>query len=145
MSGELMFALIVILTIGTVIAAVILFNKAKELGKDTDAGLTCTRWGWIAIAVYAALAVAGIVYLCIESSFWVILLFICLPIIIVVGLILTLSYGIYYLVEGNKKGNIDKRKVSIGLVCLIINAAIILTVGILIILFMSGLIPIRLM
>ena len=105
-----MFALIVILTIGTVIAAVILFNKAKELGKDTDAGLTCTRWGWIAIAVYAALAIAGIVYLCIESSFWVILLFICLPIVIIVGLILTLSYGIYYLVEGNKKETSTKER-----------------------------------
>ena len=140
-----MFALILILTIGATIAAVILFNKAKELGKDTDAGLTCTRWGWIAIAVYAALVITGIIYLCIETSFWVFLLFIGLPIIIMVGLILTLTYGIYYMVEGNKKGNVDKRKVSIGMTCLIINASIILTVGVLVILFMSGLIPIRLM
>ena len=140
-----MFALILILTIGTVIAAVILFNNAKRLGKDTNAGLACTRWGWIAIAVYASLATAGLIYLCIETSFWVFLLFVGLPIVIVVGLVLTLTYGIYYLVRGYQKGNIDKRKVSIGMTCLIINAAIILTVGVLIILFMSGLIPIRLM
>ena len=145
MSGELMFALILILTIGATIAAVILFNYAKKLGRDTDKGLAFTRVGWIVIAVYASLAITGIIYLCIETSVWVFLLFIGLPIIIMVGLILTLSYGIYYLIEGNKKGNIDKRKVSIGMVCLIINAAIILTVGILIILFMSGVIPIRLM
>ena len=140
-----MFALILILTIGATIAAVILFNYAKKLGRDTDKGLAFTRVGWIVIAVYASLAITGIIYLCIETSVWVFLLFIGLPIIIMVGLILTLSYGIYYLIEGNKKGNIDKRKVSIGMVCLIINAAIILTVGILIILFMSGVIPIRLM
>ena len=145
MSGELMFALILILTIGATIAAVILFNHAKKLGKDTDKGLTFTRAGWIVIAVYAAFNIAGTVYLCIETSFWVFLLFIGLPIIIMVGLILTLTYGIYYMVEGNKKGNVDKRKVSIGMTCLIINASIVLAVGVLIILFMSGLIPIRLM
>ena len=145
MAGELLFALILLLTIGTVIAAVILFNKAKKLGKDTDKGLAYTRAGWIVIAVYSALALTGLVYLCIETSFWVFVLIIGLPIVIIVGLILTISYGIYYMVEGNKKGNFDKRKVSIGMTCLIINASIVLAVGVLMILFMSGLIPIRLM
>ena len=145
MSGELMFVLILIVTIIAIIAAVILFNYAKKLGRDTDKGLAFTRAGWIVIAVYAALAITGIIYLCIETSFWVILLFVFLPIVILVGLILTITYGIYYMVEGNKKGNFDKRKVSIGMTCLIINASIVLAVGVLIILFMSGLIPIRLM
>ena len=145
MSGELMFALILILTIGATIAAVILFNKAKELGRDTDAGLARTRAGWIVIAVYASLAITGLVYLCIETAFWVVILIVIMPLIILVGLILTLTYGIYYLVRGYQKGNVDKRKVSIGMTLLIINAAIILTVGVLLILFMSGIIPIRLM
>ena len=140
-----MFALILILTIGATIAAVILFNKAKELGRDTDAGLARTRAGWIVIAVYASLAITGLVYLCIETAFWVVILIVIMPLIILVGLILTLTYGIYYLVRGYQKGNVDKRKVSIGMTCLIINAAIILTVGVLLILFMSGIIPIRLM
>ena len=47
--------------------------------------------------------------------------------------------------RGYQKGNVDKRKISIGMTLLIINAAIILTVGVLLILFMSGIIPIRLM
>ena len=145
MSGELMFALILILTIGATIAAVILFNKAKELGRDTDAGLARTRAGWIVIAVYASLAITGLIYLCIETAFWVVVLIVIMPLIILVGLILTLTYGIYYLVRGYQKGNVDKRKVSIGMTLLIINAAIILTVGVLLILFMSGIIPIRLM
>ena len=145
MSGELMFALILILTIGATIAAVILFNKAKELGRDTDAGLARTRAGWIVIAVYASLAITGLVYLCIETAFWVVILIVIMPLIILVGLIITLTYGIYYLVRGYQKGNVDKRKVSIGMTLLIINAAIILTVGVLLILFMSGIIPIRLM
>ena len=140
-----MFALILILTIGATIAAVILFNKAKELGRDTDAGLARTRAGWIVIAVYASLAITGLVYLCIETAFWVVILIVIMPLIILVGLILTLTYGIYYLVRGYQKGNVDKRKVSIGMTLLIINAAIILTVGVLLILFMSGIIPIRLM
>ena len=140
-----MFALILILTIGTVVAAVILFNNAKKLGKDTNAGLTCTIWGWIIIAVYASLAITGLVYLCIETAFWVVILIVIMPLIILVGLILTLTYGIYYLVRGYQKGNVDKRKVSIGMTLLIINAAIILTVGVLLILFLSGIIPIRLM
>lgn len=140
-----MFALILILTIGATIAAVILFNKAKELGRDTDAGLSCTRAGWIVIAVYASLAITGLIYLCIETAFWVVILIVIMPLMILVGLILTLTYGIYYLVRGYQKGNVDKRKVSIGMTLLIINAAIILTVGVLLILFMSGIIPIRLM
>lgn len=140
-----MFALILILTIGATIAAVILFNKAKELGRDTDAGLARTRAGWIVIAVYASLAITGLIYLCIETAFWVVILIVIMPLIILVGLILTLTYGIYYLVRGYQKGNVDKRKVSIGMTLLIINAAIILTVGVLLILFMSGIIPIRLM
>ena len=140
-----MFALILILTIGATIAAVILFNKAKELGRDTDAGLACTRAGYIVIAVYASLAITGLIYLCIETAFWVVILIVIMPLIILVGLILTLTYGIYYLVRGYQKGNVDKRKVSIGMTLLIINAAIILTVGVLLILFMSGIIPIRLM
>ena len=140
-----MFALILILTIGATIAAVILFNKAKELGRDTDAGLARTRAGWIIIAAYASLAITGLVYLCIETAFWVVILIVIMPLIILVGLILTLTYGIYYLVRGYQKGNVDKRKVSIGMTLLIINAAIILTVGVLLILFMSGIIPIRLM
>ena len=140
-----MFALILILTIGATIAAVILFNKAKELGRDTDAGLARTRAGWIVIVVYASLAITGLIYLCIETAFWVVILIVFMPLIILVGLILTLTYGIYYLVRGYQKGNVDKRKVSIGMTLLIINAAIILTVGVLLILFMSGIIPIRLM
>lgn len=140
-----MFVLILIVTTIAIVAAVILFNKAKKLGKDTDKGLAFTRAGWIVIAVYSALALTGLIYLCIETSFWVILLLLVLPLVILVGLVLTLTYGIYYMVEGNKKGNFDKRKVSIGMTCLIINASIVLAVGVLIILFMSGLIPIRLM
>ena len=105
MSGELMFALILILTIGATIAAVILFNKAKELGRDTDAGLARTRAGWIVIAVYASLAITGLIYLCIETAFWVVILIVIMPLIILVGLILTLTYGIYYLVRGYQKGN----------------------------------------
>ena len=145
MSGELLFALIVLLTIGAIVSAVILFNQAKKLGKDTNAGLGCTRAAWIIIAVYASLAIAGLVCLCVMSSLWVVILIIGLPIIILVGLILTISYGISYLVQGYDKNHPDKRKVSIGMTCLIINASIILAIGILIILFMSGAIPIRLM
>lgn len=145
MNTEIMIVLILLLTAASVIASVILFNKAKKLGKDTDAGLACTRWAYIVIAVYASLVIAGSVYLCIVSSFWLILLVFISPLMIGEGLILTLAFGIYYLVTGNKKDNVDKGKIKIGMTCLIINAAIILTIGTLIILFMSGVIPIRLM
>lgn len=140
-----MFALILILTIGTVIAEIFLFDKVKRLGKDTDAGLMFTRIAWIVIAIYISLVVAGLVYLCITTSFWIILLIIFLPLLILVGLVLTLSFGIYYLVEGNKGIEGDKRKISIGVTCLVINAVIVLAIGTLLILFMNGFIPIRLM
>lgn len=145
MSGTLLFLIIIFLTIGTVIAATILFKKAKEIGRDTDTGLAYVRAAWITIAVYSSLLIAGIVYICIETSFWIILLIFVLPLVIVIGLIITLTYGIYYLVSGYRKGNVDKRKVSIGMTCMIINAAIILAIGTLIIIFMSGLIPIKFM
>ena len=145
MSGELLFALILLLTIGAIVSTVILFNKAKKLGKESDSWLAYTRAAWIIIAVYSSLMIAGLVYLCIETSFWVVVLIVGLPLAILVGLILTITYGISYLVQGYDKNNPDKRKVSIGMTCLIINACIIFGIGLLIILFMSGLIPIRLM
>ena len=146
MNGELMFALIIIITIGTIIAAVILFNNASRIGKDSNKGLALTRAGWIVVAIYSALIIAGVIYLCIETSFWVVLLIVVLPLAVVIGLICTLACGIYYLVTGYKnKKDVDKKKVRLGMICLIINASIVLAIGVLIIIFMSGLIPIRLM
>jgi len=76
----------------------------------------------------------------------VVLLIVVLPLAVVIGLICTLACGIYYLVTGYKnKKEVDKKKVRLGMICLIINASIVLAIGVLIIIFMSGLIPIRLM
>lgn len=145
MDFTLILALIVTITIGAIIASVILLNKAKRVGKDTDLGLKYTRAAYITIAVDVSLIIAGFVYLCIESSFWLILLIFILPLIILEGLILTLVFGVIYLVQGYKRGKEDKKKITIGMTCLIINASILFAICILIILFMSGLIPIRFM
>ena len=145
MDFTLILALIVIITIGVIIASVILLNKAKRVGKDTDLGLKCTRAAYITIAVDVSLIIAGFVYLCIESSFWLILLIFILPLFILEGLILTLVFGVIYLVQGYKRGKEDKKKITVGMTCLIINASILFAICILIILFMSGLIPIRFM
>ena len=145
MDFTLILALIVTITIGAIIASVILLNKAKRVGKDTDLGLKYTSAAYITIAVDVSLIIAGFVYLCIESSFWLILLIFILPLIILEGLILTLVFGVIYLVQGYKRGKEDKKKITIGMTCLIINASILFAICILIILFMSGLIPIRFM
>ena len=145
MDFTLILALIVIITIGVIIASVILLNKAKRVGKDTDLGLKYARAAYITIAIDVSLIIAGFVYLCIESSFWLILLIFILPLFILEGLILTLVFGVIYLVQGYKRGKEDKKKITVGMTCLIINASILFAICILIILFMSGLIPIRFM
>ena len=59
-----------------------------------------------------------------------------LPLLIIVGQIVTLSLGIGNLTNGSKK---------LGIVFLVIHLAVATTVIVLLVMFMTGLIPIRLM
>ena len=65
------------------------------------------------------------------------------PLIIIVGLIVTLSFGINYLTEGYSLH--DRKKISTGWTLLIINSAVVTTIIVLLLMFMNGWIPIRLM
>lgn len=141
MSGNALFILLLIITAGVIVTSVLLINAGM---RPKERKLSYIRAGWLIIGIYSILATAGLVYLSIESSGWLVMLLLLSPLIILLGLILTLSLGLYYTIEGNK-GEGNKKERTIGITCLIINAVIVITVGTLLILFMSGLVPIRLM
>ena len=141
MSGEALFFLLLIITIGVVVTGVVLIRNGM---KPVERKLGFIRAGWLIIGIHSVLITLLIVYLAIRMSGILIWLLLLSPIIILLGLILTLSLGLTYIFDGNK-GEGDKKKRSIGIACLIINAVIVIALGTLIILFMNGLIPIRLM
>ena len=145
MGAEIVFVIIALLSVASIVPGVILINKGKKLGITDDKGFKYIRAGWLILGIYFALITAGFVYLCIAVPFILVLLLIFIPIVVLIGLIISATCGIYYLVEGYKKEGRDPRKIKIGMTLLIINAAVLLTFGTLIILFMGGLIPIRLM
>ena len=92
--------------------------------------------GWIIVGSLSIWITLLLVYLCITSGFGIIFLIFVLPLIILVGQVVTLSLGIYYLIKGNRVA---------GIVLLLVHAVVLATVITLLLMFMTGAIPIRLM
>ena len=98
--------------------------------------LAFIRAGWIIIGVLGILTTLAFVYLFMTSGFAVIILIFGLPLLIIIGQIVTLALGIGGLTTGNKK---------LGIAFLVIHLAVATTIIVLLVMFMTGLIPIRLM
>lgn len=92
--------------------------------------------GWIIVGSLSIWITLLLVYLCITSGFGIIFLIFVLPLIILVGQVVTLSLGIYYLIKGNRVA---------GIVLLVVHAVVLASVITLLLMFMTGAIPIRLM
>ena len=145
MGGDALFVLLLIFTVMVIVTGIIYIRTGMKPVDGGERKLGYIRAGWLIIGIYSVLATAGLIFLGFKTSSFLVWLILLSPIIILLGLVLTLSFGIYYLSEGNKGIDGDKRKISIGVVCLVINAVIVLSIGTLLILFMNGVIPIRLM
>ena len=94
------------------------------------------RAGWIVIGVVSLIITAGFIELCIKSSFAIVFLIFFIPFVILIGLIATLVLGI---------SNFASKNIKVGLVFIIINLAVVTTIIVLLVMFMTGIIPIRLM
>ena len=122
---------IITLVLGLIAGIVLLmigFNGARKLA--------LIKVGWIIIGVLSIIITLAFVYLFITSGLAIMILIFGLPLLIIVGQIVTLSLGIGNLTNGSKK---------LGIVFLVIHLAVATTVIVLLVMFMTGLIPIRLM
>lgn len=145
MGSEAAFVLVLLLTIGIIVAGIILINLGMNPKEGEKRDLKLVKTGWLMIGIYSVFITAGLVWLSIESGLGVVFLIFVLPLIILVGQVLNLTFGIYYLVLGYKKTNPDLKKRQIGWVFITIHLVIVATILTLLSLFMSGIIPIRLM
>ena len=141
---EIVIFLIVIVALVVGIIFAILGKREKNNGKYNPAKL---RFGIVTTCVSGVFLVAfTILSFFLHGGFGAlgVFLFFFSPIVILAGLILTLSLGIYCVAVGhsNPKNPVLIRR---GRVLLIINVSVIVTLVILFILFASGVIPIRLM
>ena len=122
---------IITLVLGLMAGIVLLmigFNGARKLA--------LIKVGWIIIGVLSIIITLAFVYLFMTSGLAIMILIFGLPLLIIVGQIVTLSLGIGNLTNGSKK---------LGIVFLVIHLAVATTVIVLLVMFMTGFIPIRLM
>ena len=130
-TGLLLFTLI---AVGLLVPGIILLSRWKV---NRILGLLIP--GWCLVGTFGILATLLFLYFLVISSTGLIFFLIALsPLIIIGGLIATLTIGINNLMVGFAKG-------TIGFVLLGINFTILASIIILIVLFMNGFIPIALM
>ena len=149
MSPELFFILCLLLVSGLITMGIVFIrhgNRRDENNKCQKPGLMIA--GWIIVGVVSLLATAGFIFLVMQTSFLVGLLFLFMPFIILLVFIISLAIGISYLILGyqrNEEGRFDMVKIRIGWINIGINTTIIATLLTLLLMFMTGIIPIRLM
>ena len=104
------------------------FKGARVLG--------LIRAGFIVLGVISIIITLGFIELCIKSSYAIVILIFGIPLAILIGLIFTLTYAISSFVN---------KKIKTGIVFLVINLTVVTTIIVLLVMFMTGVIPIRLM
>ena len=136
MDGVTGFLIIVMGIAALLVPGIVLINQGKN-------NKTKYIVGWCLVATVITGVSVGLGFLIVMAGSsllgWLILI---TPLLIIVGLILTVTYGIDCLVKGFSKdqdGQRNKSKIKTGFVLLGINATIFLSILTLIILFMNGL------
>lgn len=139
MSPNLAAFLLINTFISVLIGGIIFIN----LGYRFNRKLSLIKTGWIIIGVLSLLTTLGFAYLMWMTGLVLVFLIFVLPFLILVGLVITLTLGISYIVFGFKKHLRDK--ITLGFVMIGINLAVLAAVIVLLVMFMTGIIPIRLM
>ena len=139
MSPNLAAFLLINTFISVLIGGIIFIN----LGYRFNRKLSLIKTGWIIIGVLSLLTTIGFAYLMWMTGFVLVFLIFVLPFLILVGLVITLTLGISYIALGFSKHLRDKT--TLGFVLIGINLAVLATVVVLLVMFMTGIIPIRLM
>ena len=117
-----------------------------SFGYKGNRNLNKIKLGWIFVGISSVIATVLILWLGNNIGYFSLLgiLIFIFPFIIIAGLIVTLSLGISGLATGYSKPR-NSATIKRGWTFLIINIAITTTIIVLLLMFMSGLIPIRLM
>ena len=117
-----------------------------SFGYKGNRNLNKIKLGWIFVGISSIIATVLILWLGNNIGYFSLLgiLIFIFPFIIIAGLIVTLSLGISGLATGYSKPR-NNAAIKRGWTFLIINIAITTTIIVLLLMFMSGLIPIRLM
>jgi len=136
--------LIIVIIVALALAGGLLVFNGKD-NKDNKKILA----GWIVLSVLFTGLTALLLFFVImlRSATLTTLLFLS-PLIILFGIIIGLCLGISRLTEGFSKkenGKRDPKKIVVGFVCLGIVLTIIATIIVLLVLFATGIIPIRFM
>ena len=139
MSPNLATFLLVNTFISVLIGGIVFIN----LGYRFNRKLSLIKTGWIIIGVLSLLTTFGFAYLMWMTGFVLVFLIFVLPFLILIGLVITLTLGISYIAFGFSKHLRDK--ITLGFILIGINIAVLATVIVLLVMFMTGIIPIRLM
>ena len=139
--GPTFLAFLIIFTFISVLIGGIIFIN---LGYRFNRKLSLIRTGWIIIGALSILTTLAVVYYAMTTG-WLIFSIIFLgPIIVIAGLIATLVLGISNLAIGFRAPR-NVQRIANGFILLGINLAIVTTFVVLLVMFATGIIPIRLM
>ena len=132
---------LILLALPPFIIGVVLINKGKQVDENGNRKTGKLHAGWILVLISSIQMGLSLIGAIMYGGLFAIILW--SPLIVLIGLIITLAYGINYLTDGY--GQHDRRKISIGWTLLIINSAVVTALIVLLLMFMNGWIPIRLM
>lgn len=132
---------LILIALPPFIIGVVLINKGKQVDENGNRKTGKLHAGWILVLISSIQMGLSLVGAIMYGGLFAIILW--SPLIVLIGLIITLAYGINYLTDGY--GQHDRRKISIGWTLLIINSSVVTALIVLLLMFMNGWIPIRLM
>ena len=120
--------------------------KLDENGKRN---LVHIQAGWIIIGVVSVIQTIGLcVLLWFTGGGFPLLIILAVPLMVLTALLFTLAFGIYNLGVGfkrDKDGHFNASKITTGWICIGVNLTLVFAVITLLMMFMTGIIPIRLM
>ena len=141
MSAELLFLFCFVNVVAILTTGIVFLHHGYKSDENGKRNITFIEIGWIIIGCLSILVTGVLIFLAIETSWMVGFLFIILPLLVLVGLIITFSYGIYNLVVGyqrDKEGHFDITKITVGWINIGVNLIIITAIAVLLMMFMTG-------
>ena len=131
------------------VIGIIYICRGYKLNEEGKRNLAYIQVGWIIIGVVSVIQTIGLfVLMWFSGGGFPLLIILVVPLMVLTALIFTLAFGIYNLALGfkrDKNGHFNASKITTGWVCIGINLTVVAAVITLLLMFMTGIIPIRLM
>lgn len=129
------------------IVGIVFTNLGYKKNKEGNRNLVFLRLGWILIGVSNVILSICLFFYFTNNGFYSFfgILILLSPLVIILVLILTAALGVCYLVNGYNSKPRDLKIIKRGWILFIINWTILGSIIVLLLMFMSGIITIRLM